>query len=201
MSEHAPEFPKGAAFDAEEDTDLAHEAAPGPTEDTVGLYLREIARVPLLTAAEEVSLAKALERGDVRPIGARHSFKVDVRIIAASNLPLRDMVAAGHFLPALHQALAAVQVNVPPLRERAGDLPALARHFLARIGEQPGLRPLGITDGALAPTNFPRRQASEFSPRSVGVGAVLHELGGQDQAGEEGPTGAEERRRLRWKGG
>ena len=55
MSEHAPEFPKGAAFDAEEDTDLTHEAAPGPTEDTVGLYLREIARVPLLTAAEEVS--------------------------------------------------------------------------------------------------------------------------------------------------
>jgi DNA-binding NtrC family response regulator len=86
----------------------------------------------------------------VRPIGARHSFRIDVRLVAASNLPLRDMVAGGHFLPELLAAIGAVTVNLPPLRERSGDIPALARHFLARIGEQPGLRPLGITDGALA---------------------------------------------------
>jgi RNA polymerase primary sigma factor len=67
MSEYAPEpTPDGAAFDAEEHHDLDLETTPGPTEDTVGLYLREIARVPLLTAAEEISLAKALERGDER---------------------------------------------------------------------------------------------------------------------------------------
>jgi RNA polymerase primary sigma factor len=65
MSEYAPEpTPDGVAFDAEEHLDL--ETTPGPTEDTVGLYLREIAKVPLLTAAEEISLAKALERGDTR---------------------------------------------------------------------------------------------------------------------------------------
>jgi RNA polymerase primary sigma factor len=81
MSEHAPEFPKGAAFDAEEDTDLTHEAAPGPTEDTVGLYLREIARVPLLTAAEEVSLAKALERGDVR--ARRRLIESNLRLVVS----------------------------------------------------------------------------------------------------------------------
>ncbi len=73
-----------------------------------------------------------------------------MRLIAASNLPLRDMVAGGHFLPELHDALAPVTVVLPPLRGRIGDIPALARHFLARIGEQPGLRPLGITDSALS---------------------------------------------------
>ncbi len=111
------------------------------------LALDEIDRLPL---AVQQRLLESIQRGDVRPIGARHSFRVDVRLIAASNLPLKDMVAAGHFLAELHQAIAGTTVIVPPLRERAGDIPALSRHFLARIGEQPGLRALGITDSALA---------------------------------------------------
>jgi len=111
------------------------------------LALDEVDRMPL---AVQHRLLEALRRNDVRPIGAHHSFRVDVRLIAASNLPLRDMVAGGHFLPELLALLAPVTVHLPPLRDRAGDIPALTRHFLARIGEQPGLRPLGITDGALA---------------------------------------------------
>ena len=111
------------------------------------LVIDEIDRLPM---AVQERLAESLTRGDVRPIGARHSFRVDVRLIAASNLPLRDLVEAGHFLPELLERISPVSVVLPPLRERAGDIPALARHFLARIGEQPGLRALGITDGALA---------------------------------------------------
>jgi len=111
------------------------------------LVLDEIDGLPL---AVQERLLESIQRGDVRPIGARHSFKVDVRLIAASNLPLRDMVAGGHFLPELLTALSPTTVFLPPLRERPGDIPALSRHFLTRIGEQPGLRPLGITDGALA---------------------------------------------------
>ncbi|MFT4027974.1 MAG: sigma-54 dependent transcriptional regulator [Novosphingobium sp.] len=111
------------------------------------LVLDEIDRLPL---AVQERLAESIARGDVRPIGARHSFRIDVRLIAASNLPLRDLVDQGHFLPELHQALTGVSITLPPLRERTGDISALARHFLARIGEQPGLRPLGITDGALS---------------------------------------------------
>ena len=111
------------------------------------LALDEIDRLPLNV---QQRLLESLQRGDVRPIGARHSFRIDVRLIAASNLPLKDMVEAGHFLPELQAALAGVTVQLPPLRARAGDIPALARHFLARIGEQPGLRALGITDAALA---------------------------------------------------
>ncbi len=111
------------------------------------LALDEVDRLP---PAVQERLLESLQRGDVRPIGARHSFRIDLRIIAASNLPLKDMVAAGHFLPELYQLLAPVAVNLPALRDRSGDIPALSRHFLARIGEQPGLRELGITDGALA---------------------------------------------------
>lgn len=110
------------------------------------LVIDDIDRLPLTVQAR---LAEALARGDVRPIGARHSFRVDVRVIACSNLPLRELVHAGECLTELHKAIAPVQVMLPPLRERTGDMAALARHFLVRIGEQPGLRQLGITDGAL----------------------------------------------------
>lgn len=111
------------------------------------LALDEIDRLPL---AVQQRLLDSIQRGDVRPIGARHSFRVDVRLIAASNLPLKDMAESGLFLRELLSALAPTTVHLPALRERAGDIPALARHFLARIGEQPGLRALGITDSALS---------------------------------------------------
>ncbi|HEY6816403.1 MAG TPA: sigma-54 dependent transcriptional regulator [Croceibacterium sp.] len=94
-------------------------------------------------------LTEALTNRSVRPIGVAHSFKVEVRVISASNLPLADLVAAGHFRAELLELLSGTKILLPPLRDRVGDLPALTRHFLARIGEQPGLRPLGITDGAL----------------------------------------------------
>jgi DNA-binding NtrC family response regulator len=115
--------------------------------DGATLALDEVDRLPL---SVQERLLESIQRSDVRPIGARHSFRIDVRIIAASNLPLQDLVAGGHFLPGLLDALAPTKVELPPLRERTGDIPALTRFFLARIGEQPGLRELGITDGALS---------------------------------------------------
>jgi DNA-binding NtrC family response regulator len=115
--------------------------------ETGTLVIDEVDRLPL---AVQDRLLETLTSGTIRPIGAQYGFKVDVRIIAASNLPLREMTASELFLPELHLALSPVAVELPPLRARLGDIPALARHFLARIGEQPGLRPLGITDGALS---------------------------------------------------
>jgi len=111
------------------------------------LVLDEIDRLP---EGIQQRLTEAVAHSLIRPIGARHSFRVDVRLIAASNCPLRELVADGHFLGELYDAISPVIVSLPPLRERTGDISSLARHFLARIGEQPGLRPLGITDGALA---------------------------------------------------
>jgi DNA-binding NtrC family response regulator len=115
--------------------------------DGATLALDEIDRLPL---AVQERLLESLRRSDVRPIGVRHSFRIDVRVIAASNVPLKELVDEGLFLPELYEALSAVCVTLPSLRERVGDIPALSRHFLTRIGEQPGLRELGITDGALA---------------------------------------------------
>ncbi|MEJ2408431.1 MAG: sigma-54 dependent transcriptional regulator [Novosphingobium sp.] len=115
--------------------------------DGATLALDEIDRLPL---SVQERLLESVTKGDVRPIGAPYSFRIDVRLIAASNMPLRDLVAGGHFLPELYDSLSATKVLLPPLRERTGDIPALTRFFLARIGEQPGLRELGITDGALS---------------------------------------------------
>ena len=110
------------------------------------LVLDEVDR---LSTELQDRLVETIQLGQVRPIGARYSFKVDVRIIAASNLPLADLVAAGHFRAELLEALSRTAIELPPLRLRTGDIPALTRYFLKRIGDQPGLRPMGITGDAL----------------------------------------------------
>ncbi|MGB3753660.1 MAG: sigma-54 dependent transcriptional regulator [Parerythrobacter sp.] len=111
------------------------------------LALDEIDR---LDGALQTKLAEALATGIVRPVGASHGFRVDVRVLSASNLPLDDLGKQGYFQPELLDVLTATRITMPPLRERTGDIPALARAFLTQIGDQPGLRHLSISDGALA---------------------------------------------------
>ncbi len=130
------------------------------------LVIDEVDRLPLHV---QERLTQFVERGDVQPIGARHSFRIDVRLFACSNAPLRDLAEAGFYHAPLVDALSTVHVHLPALRQRSGDIAALARYFLTRIGEQPGLRPLGITDGALAllkaydwPGNVRQLQATLF---------------------------------------
>lgn len=121
----------------------------GKFQDADGgtLFLDEIGEMPL---DAQVKLLRVIQSGEVHPIGARGFREVDVRIIAATNKTLLDEVEAGRFREDLYYRLAVVQVVIPPLRDRRGDIPALARHLLTRIARQPGLRSLGITDEALA---------------------------------------------------
>ncbi len=111
------------------------------------ILLDEIGEMPL---EAQVKLLRVLQSGEVHPIGARHVSEVDVRVIAATNKTLLTEVEEGRFREDLYYRLNVVQVTIPPLRERAGDIAPLARHLLARIAEQPGLRPLGITDDAIS---------------------------------------------------
>ena len=115
--------------------------------DNGTLVLDEIDR---LTPVAQQRLAEALTSGIIRPVGANYGFRVDVRVVATSNVALAELVDCGQFDPALAAMLASSRISLPPLRDRTGDLPALTRHFLARIGEQPGLKHLSITDSALA---------------------------------------------------
>jgi DNA-binding NtrC family response regulator len=111
------------------------------------VLLKDVAELPLETQAK---LLRLLETGEIHPLGARVSRDVDVRLIGASSRPLLEEVAQGRFREDLYYRLNVVHVAVPPLRDRPGDIPALARHMLARIAAQPGLRELVITDEALS---------------------------------------------------
>jgi DNA-binding NtrC family response regulator len=110
--------------------------------DTGTLLLDEIGALP---AATQETLDRVLATGEVRPVGLNGSQSVDVRIIATSSHPLPQ-----DFHPGLAERIGATTVTLPPLRERSGDIPALARHFLNRLSDQTGLRPLSIGNDALA---------------------------------------------------
>ncbi len=103
-----------------------------------------------LEPAVQEKLADVLEQGIVRPVGASHGFRVDIRIFATSTFSLAEAVEAGHFSGRLLTCLAHTCIKLPPLRERPADIPALTRYFLRKIGEQPGLMQHSITDSALS---------------------------------------------------
>ena len=105
--------------------------------------------VDLLPPETQIRLVRLLTQGEISPLGASHSYRIDVRILSASNASLANKLADGQFREDLYYQLNVVQLTIPPLRERTSDIPALARHFLGRMANQPGLRSLGITDEAL----------------------------------------------------
>jgi DNA-binding NtrC family response regulator len=106
------------------------------------LILDEISALPLET---QERLDRTLATGEVRPVGLNGSYSVDVRLIATNTRDLPE-----DFDPGLAQRISVTTVALPPLRERSGDIPALARHLLSRLAQQTGLPALSIGNDALA---------------------------------------------------
>jgi len=104
----------------------------GVFEDADGgtLFLDEIGELPL---EMQPKLLRALETRTIRRLGETRSRKIDVRVVAATNRDLAEEVNRGTFREDLYFRLAVVQVELPPLRQRRDDIPALVRHFISRF--------------------------------------------------------------------
>lgn len=100
------------------------------------VFLDEIGKTSL---AVQYKLLHVVESGEFRPVGSDHDVRVDVRIVAATNVSLDREAAAGRFLPDLYARLCAFRVRVPPLRERRADIPMLAVQSLTGHARRRGL--------------------------------------------------------------
>ena len=109
------------------------------------LFLDEVGDMPLDTQAK---LLRVLETREVLAVGGNEPRKVDIRLLAATNRDLDEMVRAGSFREDLMFRLRVITVQLPPLRERAGDIPLLIDHFIGELNEEHGRAVRGITPEA-----------------------------------------------------
>jgi len=113
--------------------ELAHEGS---------LFLDEVGDMP---PAMQAKLLRVLQEGEFERVGGSETFKVDVRVIAASNKNLEQEIAAGRFREDLYYRLNVVHLHCPPLRERREDIPSLAEAFLREACLKNGKRPMQLS--------------------------------------------------------
>jgi Nif-specific regulatory protein len=132
---------KGSFTGAIEDKKGLFEIADGGT-----LFLDEVTEMP---APLQGKLLRVLQEGEIRPVGATHERRVNVRIVAATNRDIEKEVAQGRFREDLFYRLNVFPIRVPSLRERREDVPLLAAHFLDRFGTELGKSVPGFSQQAM----------------------------------------------------
>ncbi len=161
------------------------------------LFLDEVAEISLDLQSK---LLRALESGEVEPVGSEREVRVDVRVLAATNRDLEKAVADGEFRQDLYYRLQVVTLSAPPLRVRLGDVPALARRFLKQVVEENNLPARRLSDDALqrlARHSYPgnvrelrnlvERLAILTAGETIGIDDVEAQLAGS-QAVSNGPA-------------
>ena len=179
---------RGAFTGADERRRGKFELADGGT-----LFLDEVAD---LGAGAQAKLLRAIETGEIEPVGAQRSARVDVRIIAATNRDLGEAIRSGEFRQDLYYRLNVVPIHVPPLRERLEDVPALVAHFREQLRVRQGLRLGEFSSAAMARlgayrwpgnvrelANLCERLAILHAGRAVSIDDVAGLLGGEEVAG------------------
>jgi len=109
------------------------------------LFLDEVGEMPMNT---QIKLLRVLEDGHVTRVGANEQIRVNVRLVAATNADLKEMVRAGSFRMDLYYRLNVVNIFLPPLRERKVDLPLLMDHFLKEMSNRHGKQVQGFSKAA-----------------------------------------------------
>jgi DNA-binding NtrC family response regulator len=111
------------------------------------IFLDEIGT---LTPTLQSKLLRVLQEREFEPLGAERTEKIDLRVIAATNRDLRQMVTDGRFQEDLFYRLNVIPIHIPPLRERRDDIPALVEHFVTKHAQRTGRRVERIEDGVLS---------------------------------------------------
>ena len=167
-------YERGAFTGADRTKKGLIESADGGT-----LFLDELAST---SPAFQASLLRVLQSGEVRRVGSSQSRHVNVRVIGASNLPLSKLVSAGSFRADLYYRLSVLSIELPPLRERAGDVEILTAHFL-RLFQPDVEAPPRLTreaTEALAAHDFPGnvRELENALRRAIALSSGLSRNGG-----------------------
>jgi DNA-binding NtrC family response regulator len=131
---------RGAFTGAESQVGLVEQSSGGT------LFLDEVGEIPL---SHQAKLLRVLQDSELSPLGAVRPVKVDLRVVAATNRELEAMVRRGGFREDLFFRLDVLRLELPELRERAQDVPALAEHLLSEIAREQGAPALGFTPEAL----------------------------------------------------
>ena len=134
-------YRRGAFTGAVTDSPGMIRAADGGT-----LFLDEIGDLPLDV---QPKLLRFLQEGEIQPLGEKSPIKVDVRVIAATNMPLEEKVAEGTFREDLYYRLNVIRLRVPPLRERRSEIPPMVNYYINHYSAKFGRRDLTITPQAV----------------------------------------------------